>query len=196
MALRLYFTQFVGTGTRQDPFRSVIQDLVPVKLSAVDGRVNATLVTGWALVKVDATPAQHTILTADARVVYLPLEDATGRVVDMSETLGTVSAANRTTIRTRLEARHIPDDGITLSDTVGSVLRRIVRRFLVRQILGADDLSEGLDTLVSAIPVAKRQAIRTKLLAHGIDFDGVLLTDTVREAIRKIVVQNPRILAG
>jgi hypothetical protein len=182
MARRAYFTT-VATGPRR-PTR--IGDLALTAWSAADGGAVMFVIA-------DVTLAQHTTLLADAAVTYLPFEDAVGALVGFGGTLAEVSAANRTLIQTELEARHIPLDGLTGSHTVRDVAIRIIRRFLCRSFLGPDDWTEALDTLVSAIPAVKRQAIATKLQSAGYDTSTIQGSDTVREAIRKVVVQTVRL---
>lgn len=200
MAWRAYFSRWVApqAGTvATNTYRPAILILAPIvkRRGCVDGRSSPTgSGVGQEMFCVaDVTPAQHAALIADVRITYLPIEDAGGQVVPFTEPVSAISAANRTTIRTLLANRHIPDDGIQLSDPIRATLRRIALRFILRDILRADDLTEGLDTLVSAIPLAKRQAIRAKLVARDIDFDGVLGSDTIRQALVKIVSQNPSV---
>lgn len=195
--IRAYFSTFAGTGAITNPFRTVLLSLLPNQPNRfvwfVDGRPNQALLAGQAFVVVDVSNAEHGTLIANAGVTYLPFE-ATGSVpLELDAQLSQVTLANRTTIRNHLATRHIPDDGIQLTDSLRETLRRVARRFLLRTILGPDDFTEGLDTLVSAVPVVRRQAIRTRLVAMGIDFDGILGSDTIRIAIRKIVTQNARV---
>lgn len=175
--------------------------LVLLTASAVPASVSALTIwgghclpaNGWALVVADTTPAQHTSLVADTlNVTYLPFEDTLGALVPFSGTLADVSAANRTTLTTILEGKHVPLDGLTGSHTVRQVLIRVIRRLVCRQLLGANDWTEGLDTLVSAMSAVKRQAIRDTLESHGYDLAGVQGTDTIREAIRKVAGQAIR----
>lgn len=202
MARRAYFSQVVaplGTVPPLNSYRPALLVLLPsVAWKGVDGRSSPTG-TGPGnemFCIADVTAAQHSTLIADARITYLPIENGSGQLVPFTDPISAISTANRTTIRSRLEARHIPDDGIQLTDAIGLTLRRIALRFLLREILRADDLAEGLDTLVSAIPSARRQAIRAALVARGIDFDSVLGTDTIRQAIVKIVTQNVQVFQG
>lgn len=197
MAIRAYFVQVVppsGTSPITNSYRPADMLVIPGLRSelSIDGR---SVMTGSGAGQeffrlLDVTPAQHALLVADARITYLPTETAGGLLVGLAEPLSAISAANRTLVRQALEARHIPDDGLSASDPLRALYLRIARRLLVRDILRTDDLSEGLDTLVSAIPVARRQAIRAKLVAQELDFDTVQGSDTVREAIRKVVTQN------
>lgn len=197
MAHRAYFSQWVApqAGTRfTNTYRPAII-LLGVRLElrhCVDGRSSPTGAgPGQEMFCIaDVTNGQHAILAGDPRVTYLPIEDASGLPVGLRQPVGAVAPANRLAIRNLLAARHIPDDGIQVDDSIAAILRRVALRFVVRDILRADDMTEGLDTLISAIPAAKRLRIRTALEAREIDFSEVLGTDTVREALVKIVSQN------
>lgn len=173
-------------------FHPVLHGLVPtVRWSAVDGRANPTLAAGKMLVRADVTQAQHNTLVADARITFLPFLRADGTDVPLSAPLSDVSLANRNTLTSIADSFNVPIQGLG-GGTVGQALRRFMRRFLIRQILRANDFTEGLDTLVSAIPLAKRQAIASALQARGFDTSVIVGSDTVREAIRKLLEQNIR----
>ena len=190
MALRLYFVTLLGTGTSGDPFR--VAGRQGSQYDLVDGRPDIALVSGEMAIVLDVTPAEHTTMVATVGVTYLPCEDTLGNLVGPNQTLAQISAANRTTIETLCETRHIPTKWLVGSDPVKKLWRLIGVRMLCRRILGPDDWTEGLDTLVSAIPAAKRTAINNKLTAAGYDTSTVQGSDTVREAIRKTVVQTVR----
>lgn len=190
---RFYFAQVIGTGTGTDTFRPALADLADVVWGADDLRVTTTVATGgWMIVWADVTDAQHATINADARVVYLPIEDAAGVPLTPDHLVGEVDATRRQQIQTRLEARHVPMTGITLVDPIRRVIARIIRRIRIRRVLGSDDFAEGLDTLVSAIPNARRNRIMNALTARG--FTPPLTTDTIREALRKLIVQDVPLL--
>ena len=191
MALRFYFVTVTGTGTTADPFRPVARQ--GVQFAAADGRPDLTASAGEFAVVFDLTPAQHAALVGTGGVTYLPFEDAGGSLVGPSQPVSQVSGANRSTITTACDARHIPTHDVDGSDLVKKVWRRALVRLVLRQLLGPDDWTEGLDTLVSAIPVGKRQAITAKLTAAGFDTSDIQGSDTVREAIRKIASQLVRL---
>lgn len=172
-------------------FYPVLHSIVPgVRWSACDGRPSSSATLGKMLVMADVTNVQHAALLADARITYFPFERADGSVVGRTELIGEVSLANRTALRAIADAHHVPLQGITLQHTVNEALGLFRRRYLIRQILRANDFSEGLDTLVSAVPLAKRQAIAAALQAQGFDTSVIVGSDTVREAIRRLAVQN------
>lgn len=191
MALRLYFVTLTGTGTSADAFRLVGRQ--GSQFDLCDGRPDVALATGEMVVVFDVTPAQHASLVATGGVTYLPCEDTLGGLAGPNETIATISAANRATIQTLCEARHIPTGWLSGSDPVKRLWRFIAVRFLCRQVLGGDDWTELLDSLVSSIPAQKRSNINAKLTAAGYDTSVIQGSDTVREAIRKIGVQTVRL---
>lgn len=170
--------------------RPALTGITPgVAWGGCDGRAGTA--SGRMLVIADVTTAQHALLLADIRITYLPFAGVGDVPLELgTATLGDMSAANRTLLRSRLAAWHVSTDELTLATPIREVLRRIRRRLLLRQVLGPDDYTEGLDTLVSALSPARRQAIRTRLDARGLDVSGVLGTDTIREALRKLAVQD------
>jgi hypothetical protein len=83
-----------------------------------------------------------------------------------------------------------PDDGET--DDSDALALKIGRRFVLRQWLSADDFavnSGALDLTLSAIPAARRNRIRNRLLERGIDITGLSLQTTIRDALRFILPQ-------
>lgn len=87
----------------------------------------------------------------------------------------------------------MPIDGLQLADPIRFILRRLRIRFLMRWHLGtALDFTEGLDTLVSAIAPARRQAINDRLSQAGFSSRdaGVVGSDTERAAIIKMVLER------
>jgi hypothetical protein len=162
-----------------------------VNSSIVDGRQLATNNVGKMLFRADVTAAQHTTLIAVVGVTYIPIEDLLGNPIDVGLTLGDIPATKRTTIKTIFENENIPTQGFQLVDNIDDSMMKVAgRRFLMRQILGSDDWVELLDTLVSAIAPARRQIIRDKLQARGYDTSVIVGSDTIREAIRKLIAQR------
>lgn len=190
MPLRLYFVTISGTGTAADAFRPVAR--LGVQRDACDARANPGTASGEMALVLNTDATEHASMLATVGVTYPPFEDALGVALLPGQATGDVSAANRTTITTQFDARHIPIQDLVGSDPIRKAWRRAFVRFLCRQLLGPDDWTEGFDTLVSAIPVAKRTAIRDKLTAAGYDMSTIAGSDTIREAIRKVCAQQIR----
>lgn len=190
MAVRYYICTTSGTGTLADPFRPRLRDLFAGKFAAVDARPNPAAATGKMLAWADVTPAQHATIAADPGVTYCPFEDGAGNVLGLDNTLAQIDATKRNQIAAFLESNHVPTDDLVGSDTIGALMRRAVRRFAgLRQLLNADDWTEGLDTLVSAMNAAKRTRIANRLTALGFDTSVISGTDTIRGAMKKLMAQ-------
>lgn len=143
-----------------------------------------------AFVTAELTDDQHNIARLKTGVQYIPLEDTLGNPLTLEDTVGDVDPTNRGLMQAFFEARHIPTDGIGLGDTLRDALTQIVKRFLMRQVLGTVDFNiVPLDNIVSSIPVATRQQIAARLAALGVDFSNIQGTDTIRTAIRKVYSQ-------
>jgi hypothetical protein len=179
-------------------YHPVLLDIAPAVKDrgwgGVDGRTAHNLSgAGTAFLGIyDVIATEHTALLADTRITYLPTERADLSVVQGNELWTDITLANRTAIITALETAHIPLPAtIPPAATVGDVYRWIKRRLLLRRyVLKADDWTEGLATLVSAMVAAKRTRLNAALTAAGFDTSVVLGSDTIRAAIRKLVAQD------
>ncbi len=188
MPLRFYLSRYVNAGTAQDPefLPSAAQVLGPgVSWTSVDGSLNDPTdpTQGRALFIANVTAAQHAQLLADPLTNFAPFEDAAGNPLGLNDPISSISAANRTAINNFFENNNIPTEGLQGSDPIRALLRRVVRRFLIRQIVDVDDITELLDQTVSQIPVARRNAFAAKLAARGFDTSGITGATTVRQVI-------------
>jgi len=189
---RWYLCEIIGDGSDEDSFRPASADVAPgANWGAVDGRADATIGGGWMVVRVDVDAAQHAALGADARIQYIPLEEnGTGRVLDLDDRITLIRGSVRSQIAAELEARHIPTDDFDATTTVRQLLRRVMRRALLRQLLGGDDYIGLLDSTVGDIAAAKRQRVATRLESLGYDLTGITLATTVRAALRMLAAQG------
>jgi hypothetical protein len=83
-----------------------------------------------------------------------------------------------------------PVDGETDDWSAADLATKFARRFLVRQFLGADDFditAGALARTLSEIPAPRRNRIREKLLARGIDISGLSGATTIADALRTIL---------
>lgn len=189
--IRYYISGFRDTGdTRIGKIRWVplIDNVVKRGWSVVDGRPDKASVSGHCFVQADVTDEQHAALLAEPGIVYLPLEDVSGTPLSASDPIGQV--ANRAALRSRLEARGVDLDDLTLADPIGLLLRRIVQRLTLRARLRADDFGDALDVTVGSLPAARRQAITAQIQAEGYDTSVIRGPDTIRQALRKLFAQN------
>jgi hypothetical protein len=196
MTLRIYFSEFTGTGTHANGFKPVFSTLLPptVVKQVCDGRIDPKVIAGVALILADVTPAQHAIVIADNRITYLPFEDASNNPLSPNALLSAIPAGKRVTLRTHYEAQNIPISDFSGTTTITRVYRRAKCRFVVRRVLGADDLVPPLTDLVSTIPLAQRQRARINLLNAGITFDDIQGDWTKEQALIYLCDQTARIL--
>lgn len=189
MTIRRYLSELIGDGTHENPYRPAVADLIPATRpwSGCDGRNDPTLPAGTMMVEADVTDTQHATVSADPRVQSLAIEDASGVPVAESAPITAIPLAKRNAVRALLVAQHVPFDDFTGTNTVGDVLKRIRRRFLIRQILKRDDLDELFSMTLAEIPDAKRARIRLWLWERGFDVSVLQATDTVEEALRKLL---------
>lgn len=190
MAMRFYLTNVIGAGTPANPFRPATETVLPCR-GMEDGRLDDTVAAGRMFVGLDVTDAEHVEIMLITNVTYIPFEDAGGVPLQTSDAIGLIPAARRTAIRNALDAAGIDTDDLTLSDPIWKVIKRIRQRFKLRNsILRALDFVEGFDTTIGDIPAARRQQINTRLQLHGFDTSGLALTDTIRQALRKLFAQR------
>jgi hypothetical protein len=191
--IRAYLSQWNGLGTGVSPFRTIISNTLPtVEFRIIDGRVNPGLVGGIALVVGNVTNPQHATLLATVGVTYFPFETSGGAYIGIKGLINEVSVANRNIISGIADAHHVPVIGLKGTDGVYFILRRFKLRFLMRQILKNLDLNEGLDTLISDIPAARRQNINERLINSGFSSKeaDIQLSDTVREGLVKLMQER------
>lgn len=190
--MRIYFAQVIGTGTAEDRFRTSIRDHItrPNSWNDIDCRADASQAAGFMMsIVYDPTAQEHAAIIADSRIKYLPLENAGGDPLTLSDTVGDIDSTKLAAIKAELEQRHIPFGDITGADTIRSALKRIIKRFLLRQILKAYDFDENCDLLISSIPAVKRQAIAASLQDRGFAIEGIIGTMTVRQALIYLLSQ-------
>ena len=120
--------------------------------------------------RADATQAPGRMIV---RADHLPVFDTDPRIQQLTRTLLADPVIGA------------PDDGEADQDDLAF---KVVRRFLVRQLLRADDLP-NLSLTLGDIPAAKRQRIKAKLEARNVDFSGINNSTTIANALRAILPQ-------
>lgn len=137
--------------------------------------------------RVDAADAEHTNIQADVDITLIPFIDGGGNYLTLADTVGDVSAANRTSISNFLEARGIPTNWINLSHTLGQVVKFVILYFNASQMLDTDFPDDfTLAQTIGDIPAARRQRIQTWLDNRGIDTSDFTLSTTIRQLLVRI----------
>lgn len=191
MTFRFYRTAQIGTGTRNDAFRSAMDRYIVADGSGQnfwdwihDGRP-------LRYVLARATTATH--LTAELDPDITPVSPEMPDLEAVRLWLDSPVLAD-VTLTTTLE-----NDGISTSWASQQTTRRQVFRFLsrlhvvtqdIRRIDGADALRffrEGLDTSISQVPPAVREAFRTWMQSKGLDAGWITGSTTVRQVVHYVM---------
>lgn len=161
-------------------------------VAADDARLDPLSDAGWVLCEVDTTAEEHTAMLAAPGVVYVPLEDGSGAWLWPGARVSELGAPQRTLIRTRLAALGISVEAVPATATLRQLVRWIRRRLEIRQLLRANDFGTNLSALVSSLPAARRSAATTLLQSRGFDTSTIRATDTVEQALNKLLAQEPQ----
>ncbi len=144
------------------------------------------------LVGADVTPAEHTTISGNADVIAIPLN------LDATLNAGAVTAAQNW-----MEARSLPSEWITTSHTSRDVLRVIgkictlMQRFNGRQRRKFFESGVTLDSQLSDLTQAQRNALLDAATSLGLDTSGATGSTTIRQALRNLCQQLPSFtLAG
>ena len=194
MMLRFYICDYIDVGTPPAiQFEPASTAHIPLhrNLFSIAGRSDFT-VTGKVMVGIDVVDTEHVALNADPLIRYIPFEDAGGVPLGLSDPISQVSAANRALISNALESRGVPADDFTGSTRMAEVIRRIAERFLLRQVLRGDDFG-NLDETWASLPAARKQAIKDRLQAIGVDTFGA--AGSARDVIREVLSRPNKFLA-
>lgn len=205
MAIRYYlipiFEQFDGTGivlqfrtpkylpTKGTPFTPLITNdqNLPQFWEMRDFGLEPT-----ALVAINVTPAQHTLLAAQSDIVVIPTN------IDNN-----VGAANLATVQAALENLHIPGDAVVAGTTYRQIIRGVTAIFAVAQRF--DGMAGGrlfpvgvtLSTQLSDLSANIRQKLQQAATDLGYDYGGLTLTSTLRDVLKTLANQTaPQTMLG
>lgn len=194
---RLYRAPRLGTGTRADPFRSALTTYINAGSGpglVKDGNTFWDIVHDARAVRYGiayADPAVHAAIVADVTITALSPEGQTNEAVQTW--LDGLLAASPT-LSTTLEGDGIPMGWAGTNATRRQALRVLIRLHIVTQFVrrlkntnALTFLGQPLDTLISAVPVAQRNAVQAWMTAQGLDSSWILGTHTVRQVCQFIV---------
>lgn len=148
-------------------------------------------VKNWSISEVRGPVFLHTAIQTDPEITLIPFFDPGGEYLATTAQVSELSAQSRTNIQDFLEARRIPTDWIQGTHTLGAVLKYIARIFAVMGWLKENYPELDLSTPASEIPQAKRQAVLDWMDGRGIETSDITLSWTVRQVLRRIIVQYP-----
>ena len=119
MSQRWFLCPIVGTGGDKDPYRSRLRDLGITHVSHIPSNPDGTPQFSWCICLASAN--DFTVVDADVLIDGFP-------GVQLSDTLGSFSAAVRDKVQTVLTNHGVNLTGITLANTVGDLLQRAGQR--------------------------------------------------------------------
>jgi hypothetical protein len=189
---RFYISALVGTGTRADPKRSRVMQIVQANGGGqVNDMMNAATPFRFSVAFVDSTV--HALCVADPNVKALSAELADQAAVDahMASPVGVIPNG----LKNVMEGAGIPLDWVdpvnnTDRDTWAYVA---TWHFMVQRASGQDQtnvvafLGNNLDSTVAQVPAAARNAIAAFMDGLGIDRTWIVNTTLVRAIVTFIV---------
>jgi hypothetical protein len=183
--VRFYLVPKQGVGTFAAPFKPKYIPELGVRWSGMDYGGDAPY-----LVAADVTPEQHLLLVANLDVTTIP------------QNLDSLIGVALPTVQQVLEDWRIPAGWINGTHSYRQVLRVVSTLFaLMQRFNGLHwrsfwEAGITLNTLVSDLTVAQRQALLDAATSFNLDTSGITGTMTIRQAFKLLVDQRQVNLAG
>jgi hypothetical protein len=191
--LRLYLAPQIGSGTRQNPFRSLLNNLIDTaagdRFSEMDNPARHI-----SLCCLDASSATHTAVSANSQVVSLG-ESAGDRASFTASLNGLLSGLpNLAALQSALEARGVSITWISSANTVRDLVRWLLRGFAIAQLGDGEGVpavkavaAASLSAQFNIFSSAERDAVRNWMAAKGLATGWIKPTTTVRQILHFIV---------
>lgn len=192
LTYRFYVSALVGTGTRADPRRSRVMQIVQANGGGqVADMMNVATPFRFSVAFVDS--AVHALCVADANVRAVSPELADQVAVDahMASPVGVIPGG----LKTVMENAGIPLDWVDpVNNTDRDVWAYVATwNFMVQRVSGQGMtnvvafLGNNLDSTIAQVPAAARNAIASFMDGLGIDRSWVLNSTLVRAVVTFIV---------
>jgi len=192
MKVRFYVAPQIGDGTFQNPYRSILNDLVDVESGDWFDEIDHPA-RRISICCVHASDATHAVILADSRPVPISELYEEGAVgIGLAKIFNNITGSEA--LKTKMENHGISTAWITNSNTMRDVLRYLIRIFTVTQITDGEGntnvkefLKANLTTTVAQIPVGVRTSIRNWMQAKGLAIGWITNATTVREIVHFII---------
>ena len=187
MAKRYYICRVIGDGTHETPYNSELRQYIQthfgIKFLKQAIHPNALM---WAIMKYDLTQDQHDEVMANVPQLFSFPQGVLDR--ELSE----IDPARRLAIKTKLESIGFDFDWATLTNTVRDVLKYLFHSIQLASWAKVPITNKNFDmnTIVSDIPIAKRQLIAGHMQDLGIDTSWITPTHTVNDVVTKIMFHS------
>lgn len=194
--IRIYLAPQIGTGTRQDPFRSLLHDLINVaggdSFDEIDNPAKRMTVC-----TVTASQVTHDAIAADGRVTPLMPAvvsdmDALNAVLDTQ--FSSFDSTWRSATSAAAELAGINTGWINLTNTLRDVMQYLLRVHVFAQLIDGSAypniktlIAANLGTPMSSIPAGVKTAASSWLSARGLSAGWVTPTTTVRQVVHYVV---------
>jgi len=133
---------------------------------------------------------EHTAITADPDIVSI------GTLSALNLTLGQLTTDERTRLQNTADALRCPIDDFDANTLLRVVLRRMVALLRLTQNdgLGEQYPDVDLDTVVSDLTLAQRNALRSWAAGKGFDVSDVPANATLRTLLKALFTRNPTLI--
>lgn len=191
MAIRFYLVPKIGAGTGADPYRPKYFQSTPTVRDIAGGFLSMDYgLEPVYLVRAEVTAGEHTAIAGQSDVIAAP--------TNLDATIGAALA----TVQTALETKGIPAGWITAGLTFRTVLRAVAQLVTFAQRLHGTGnvrvLPPGitLDSTIGDLTVTQRQKFLAAAVTFGLDTSPVVLSTTIRAALKLLLDQLPLVSVG
>lgn len=195
MSIRFYIAPQQGTGTFNDPFRSILNDFInPAngesfqELDNPARRISVCCMT--------ATDATHATIGGDSRIIVASrlYSDLSSAKIGLQESLDNLPGI--IALKTKLETIGINTAWISASNNLRDGIRYIFRVFVIAQIangLGGDAniktlIIQNLDNTVGSLSAQVRNGVKNWMQSRGLAVGWITNSTTVREVVHFVVM--------
>lgn len=194
MSIRFYLAPQQGDGTENNPFRSILNDLINVQqgdwFDEIDNPARHI-----SLCCAHGPQAMHDTIALDSRVLPIGNICADGTALRYSLDSLLSGLSNLPALKTALETWGISTSWLSGSNTLRDGLRYVIRVFITGQIAdGQGDgnwkalLGKNLTATFNSLTAAQRNAIRAWLASRGLAENWIGSTTTIREIVHFVVM--------
>ena len=190
---RIYIAPQIGTGTKQDPIRSIINNFIDIRNGEWFDEYDFPA-RKYSMIFVFASQATHTLIGNDSQVVIMSgqYENKSELKTGLNVLVGDLPPAMKSNVLAKLEAGGVNAGWISNSNTLKQVIRYILLHFTLSQFTIKDQdlvdfLKEHLDTTVAHVPLAARIKIKNWMEGRNLDIGWITNQTTTREILHFII---------
>lgn len=194
----IYYAPQIGTGTEEDPFRSLLNDFIDVQVGEWFDEIDNPA-RRFSICVVSASQTTHNSIGADIRCTLL-IPTLAGNQEDLRTLLNTsfssFSVGWRNAAQAKLEELGVSTTWITGTNTLRDVIRYILRTHFFAQIADGKGnnqvksfLTRNLDSTIGSLSTQERNAAKDWMQERGLATGWITNGSTVRQVIH-FVLEN------